>query len=120
MNSHLWMFIILYILFMNLYGILMMRGDKRRAARQSYRIPERRFFLLAWAGGAWGIFAGMYIFRHKTLHRRFVWGIPLIGLLQIGMIGLVWAVDRGWRLPETSNGLIRTFSHYLFSVFSVF
>lgn len=120
MNSHLWMFIILYILFMNLYGILMMRGDKRRAARQSYRVPERRFFHLAWAGGAWGIFAGMYIFRHKTLHRRFVWGIPLIGLLQIGMVGLVWAVDRGWRLPETSNGLIRTFSHYLFSVFSVF
>jgi len=60
-----------------------MRLDKRRAVHQAYRIPERTLFRTAWLGGAWGIYISMRMFHHKTRQARFVWGVPLIGVLQL-------------------------------------
>ncbi|OIJ11018.1 hypothetical protein BKP35_12940 [Anaerobacillus arseniciselenatis] len=60
--------------------------DKQRAIKGQWRVPERKFFILAIIGGSAGIFLGMKQFRHKTKHLSFKVGIPLIFLLQFVLI----------------------------------
>lgn len=65
------------------YGI-----DKAKAKRGAWRVPEKTLFLLPLLGGSLGALLGMRVFRHKTKHWYFVWGIPLILLAQIALA--VW------------------------------
>ena len=65
------------------YGV-----DKAKARRGAWRVPEKTLFLLPLLGGSVGALLGMLIFRHKTKHWYFVWGIPLILLAQIALA--VW------------------------------
>ena len=69
--------------------------DKYRAKTGKWRIPERTLFLLALLGGGIGAFLGMRVFRHKTRHWQFVFGIPVIMVIQ--------AVLLGWYLWKTTN-----------------
>lgn len=65
----------------NLAAAFLVYLDKRRARRGQWRISERTFFLWALCFGAAGVLVGMYAFRHKTRHASFVFGIPLLLLL---------------------------------------
>ena len=69
------------------YGI-----DKRRARRGAWRVPEKALFLLPLLGGSIGALLGMRVFRHKTKHWYFVWGVPAILLAQIALA--VWLLYR--------------------------
>ena len=81
-----------YILLVNLLGFYAMYNDKLRAKKRAFRIPEATLFAIAIMGGNLGCIAGMYTFRHKTRHLRFVYGLPLILILQIvAMIALYMA-----------------------------
>lgn len=80
---------VLYILW-NFAGFIMVRLDKRRARRNEWRIRERTFFLWALVFGAVGILLGMYVFRHKTRHRSFVIGMPIICILNLVCGYLLW------------------------------
>ncbi len=62
------------------YGI-----DKRRARRGAWRVPEKTLFLLPLLGGSIGALLGMRVFRHKTKHWYFAWGVPAILLAQIAL-----------------------------------
>lgn len=68
----------LYLLFINLLAFALFGADKRRAQNGRWRIPERTLFLAAILGGSIGAIAGMRIFRHKTRHKRFFIGLPVI------------------------------------------
>ncbi|HHY92506.1 MAG TPA: DUF1294 domain-containing protein [Firmicutes bacterium] len=70
----------------NVLATALMGWDKRQARCGAWRVPERTLFILALTGGAVGILAGMYLFRHKTRHLSFVFGIPGIIALQLGVI----------------------------------
>lgn len=61
--------------------------DKWKAKHHAWRIRERTLFLVALLGGGFGVWAGMYLFRHKTKHWYFVWGIPLLTCLVYGLLG---------------------------------
>ena len=79
-----------YLVAVDLVAFILCGIDKRRARKHQWRIPERRLFALALAGGSLGALAGMYVFRHKTRHRLFSWGIPLLFLVQVGIfVGIV-------------------------------
>ena len=84
MNVILW--IIIYLIIVNVVGFLMMGADKSRARRRAWRIPEAHLFIVALIGGSLGACLGMYIFRHKTRHWYFVWGLPIILVIQIVLI----------------------------------
>lgn len=73
----------LYVIIVNIAGFAAMGIDKKRARRKAWRIPESTLFLIALIGGSIGSIAGMYFFRHKTLHRTFVWGMPAILIVQV-------------------------------------
>ncbi|MBO4481935.1 MAG: DUF1294 domain-containing protein [Bacteroidales bacterium] len=82
------MFLFWYLLIVNLLALILFGIDKYRAQRHQYRIPEATLFTVAILGGSLGAWAGMYLFRHKTAHKRFVIGIPLILVVQI--VVAVW------------------------------
>ena len=64
-----------------LYGI-----DKWKAKKDRWRIPESTLLLLAVLGGSIGAWLGMKIWHHKTMHKKFKYGVPLILVLQIGAL----------------------------------
>ncbi len=75
--------ILLYLLIVNAVGFVLMLTDKQKARKKLWRIPESTLLLTAAIGGSIGSLIGMYTFRHKTKHLKFVLGIPLILVLQI-------------------------------------
>jgi len=81
---------LLYEMILNLLGLLSMCVDKRRAVKGQWRISEKALFLVAIFGGSLGSIAGMYLFHHKTKHRRFTVGMPVIFLLQVGIVGILF------------------------------
>ena len=93
-----WDLLALWLLFINLITFLIFGLDKWKARRKVHRegvrrVPERTLFLLAIAGGSLGALLGMKIFHHKTLHRTFCIGIPIILAAQI--LVLLWCLFRG-------------------------
>jgi uncharacterized membrane protein YsdA (DUF1294 family) len=78
-----------YLLAVNLLAFALMGADKAKARRGAWRIPEKVLFLSALAGGSVGAIAGMFAFRHKTKHLRFVLGLPAILLAQLIAAALV-------------------------------
>ena len=79
-------FILIYPLIINAVGFLVMTVDKLYAKKNMRRIPERTLLGVAVIGGSIGVWAGMYAVRHKTKHMKFVIGIPLILLCQLGAV----------------------------------
>lgn len=62
------------------YGI-----DKWKAKRGKWRIPEASLLWLAAIGGSIGAWLGMKVWRHKTMHKKFRYGVPLIFILQVAV-----------------------------------
>lgn len=74
-----------YLAVINLATFIVYGADKRRARKGKWRVPEKTLFLLPLLGGSVGALLGMRMFRHKTKHWYFVWGIPAILLAQIAL-----------------------------------
>ena len=79
-------YILAYLLIVNAVAFLLMLIDKIKAKKNLWRIKESTLMLWAAIGGSIGALAGMYTFRHKTLHRKFTIGIPAILILQIAAV----------------------------------
>lgn len=64
----------------NLASFVVMLNDKRKSMRTDNpeRIPEGVLLFLAAAFCSIGIYAGMYLLRHKTRKWYFVIGVPLL------------------------------------------
>ena len=75
----------LWLVFINAATFAVYGVDKRRARRGAWRVPEKTLFLLPLLGGSIGALLGMRVFRHKTKHWYFVWGVPAILLAQIAL-----------------------------------
>lgn len=74
--------ILYYLIFINLIGFIAFGIDKRRAIQHKWRIKEKVLFTLALLGGGIGCFIGIWVFHHKTRHKTFTLGIPVIILLE--------------------------------------
>ena len=81
--------LIIYLILINFIGIAAMASDKIRAMERRYRIPEAILLLFAVIGGSIGSILGMFLFHHKTRKPLFRYGLPLILVLQIGLIILL-------------------------------
>ncbi len=68
--------------------------DKHRAKKGKFRISEATLFVLALAGGAVSEYLTMRLIRHKTLHKRFMIGLPLIILIQLLAVMLIIFIPR--------------------------
>ncbi|WP_297421555.1 DUF1294 domain-containing protein [Clostridium sp.] len=78
--------ILTYFLIINFIGFIIMLIDKQRAIHKEWRIPEKTLIVISILGGSIGMLTGMSTFRHKTKHKKFTVGVPLILLMQIGLV----------------------------------
>lgn len=90
--------IIIYMIVMNLIGFFVMGADKLKSRKHRRRVPERVIFTISIISGSVGVFVGMYIFRHKTRHMKFVVGIPVIIAAQI-IVGILLSYKLESLLP---------------------
>lgn len=75
---------------MNLLAFVLMASDKKKAKSGAWRVPEKVLFLSAILGGSIGAIVGMQVFRHKTKHWYFKYGMPAILILQMIIAICVW------------------------------
>ena len=69
-------------------GRLLPTGRKK-AKQGSWRISEATLLMLAVIGGTIGALFGMQVWRHKTMHLKFKYGLPLILFAQIALMYLI-------------------------------
>lgn len=82
-------FVLLYFFVISLIAVVLCIVDKRNARRRKRRISEKTLFAVAICGGAAAMYITMLKIRHKTLHKRFMIGLPLIILFQAAIILIV-------------------------------
>lgn len=80
---------LIYLTVINVVTFLLYGIDKFKAQRSRWRIPESVLLGLAVVGGSVGAWLGMMVWHHKTQHKKFKYGIPLILALQIALLFLV-------------------------------
>ena len=80
-QAFLYSLIVLNIVTFLVYGI-----DKWKAKQGSWRISEATLLILAVIGGSIGALLGMKVWHHKTMHKKFKYGLPLIFIIQILLI----------------------------------
>ena len=82
---------LLYLVAVNLVTFFIYGIDKFKSKRAKWRVPEATLLGLAAVGGCIGAWLGMKLWHHKTLHKKFRYGIPLILIAQIAIVLLaVW------------------------------
>ena len=74
-----------YLTTINVITFLVYGIDKLKAMKGKWRIPESTLLLLALIGGSIGAMMGMKVWHHKTMHKKFSYGIPFIILFQLGI-----------------------------------
>ncbi len=81
---------------MSLLGFLLMGVDKLLAKWDKRRISEKTLLSVAFFGGALGAWIAMVLFRHKTKHRAFSWGLPAMAVLHFVLfMGIVFLRSQG-------------------------
>ena len=75
-----------YLLAINVVTFIVYGIDKYKAKKAKWRIPEATLLLLAVLGGSIGTWMGMKVWHHKTMHKKFKYGIPAILLIQIALM----------------------------------
>ena len=82
--------ILIYLAAINIVTFFLYGIDKWKAKRSGWRIEEATLLWMAAFGGSVGALLGMNVWHHKTLHKKFKYGVPAILIVQIIIIiGLI-------------------------------
>ena len=82
--------ILIYLLAINVFAFFLYGIDKWKAKRSKWRIPEMTLLSIAVIGGSVGAWIGMKVWHHKTMHKKFKYGVPLILVAQVTLVALAW------------------------------
>ena len=74
-----------YLAGVNLLTFIVYGLDKYKAKDNHWRIPEATLLILAVLGGSPAALMAMRVFRHKTLHKKFRYGVPAILIVQLAV-----------------------------------
>ena len=77
---------ICYLLAINIATFFLYGIDKYKAKKSKWRISEATLLTMAAIGGSIGALAGMRLWHHKTMHKKFKYGIPLIIIMQVALV----------------------------------
>ena len=80
--------ILIYLIAINVVTFFLYGIDKWKAKRSKWRISEATLLGLAVIGGSIGAWLGMKVWHHKTMHKKFKYGLPLILIVQIAIVFL--------------------------------
>lgn len=84
--------ILIYLVAINVVTFFMYGIDKWKAKRSKWRISEATLLGMAVIGGSIGAWLGMRVWHHKTMHKKFQLGIPLILIIQLAIV--LWLYSR--------------------------
>lgn len=76
-------YFILYLILINIVAVIITVIDKFNAIAHKRRISEKTLLSVAALGGSVAMFVTMLLIRHKTKHPKFMFGIPLIIIMQL-------------------------------------
>ena len=79
-------YLFLYLLFINIIATIICVVDKYKAKIGGWRVPEKTLFVVSLLGGSVGMYITMCLIRHKTKHKRFMIGLPLIIVIQCAIL----------------------------------
>lgn len=82
-------YFLIYLAAVSLIATIMTVSDKSRAKKHKRRIAERTLFGTAILGGSAAMYLTMLAIRHKTKHKRFMIGLPLIMIVQTAIIAFI-------------------------------
>lgn len=74
-----------YLLAINIASFFLYGIDKYKARKGRWRISEATLLLMAVIGGSIGAWSGMRLWHHKTMYKKFKYGIPLIITFQVAL-----------------------------------
>ena len=75
-----------YLLIVNVLAFIIYGFDKYQARKAGRRIPEATLLIWAGIGGSIGAWMGMKLWHHKTLHKKFKYGIPILITMQVAFV----------------------------------
>ena len=78
--------VLIYLAVINVVTFFMYGIDKWKAKNSKWRIRETALLGLAILGGSIGAWLGMKVWRHKTQHKKFKYGVPAIIIVQLALI----------------------------------
>ena len=81
--------VLIYLAVINVVTFFVYGIDKWKAKKAKWRIGETALLALAVLGGSIGAWLGMKVWHHKTLHKKFRFGVPAIIIVQLAIIGYV-------------------------------
>ena len=88
--------VIAYVLVVSLISVIITVFDKKIAGTGKRRIPEATLLLWSALGGSVAMYLTMHAIRHKTQHKKFMIGIPIIIILQVvAIVSLIFLVNKG-------------------------
>ena len=76
---------ICYLLAVNIATFFLYGIDKYKAKKGKWRVSEATLLMMAVIGGSIGAWSGMRLWHHKTMHKKFKYGIPLIIIMQVAL-----------------------------------
>lgn len=79
-------YLLVFLCIINALSFLLMLIDKQKAKKKRWRIPERTLLGVCAIGGSVGGLLGLYLLRHKTLHKRFAIGIPVMFVVHLAAL----------------------------------
>ena len=81
-----------YLFAINIVSFFLYGIDKYKAKKNKWRISEATLLMIAVIGGSIGAWAGMQLWHHKTMHKKFKYGIPLIIIMQIALVAYLHTI----------------------------
>ena len=78
--------VLIYLAVINVVTFFVYGIDKWKAKKSKWRIRETALLGLAVLGGSVGAWLGMKVWHHKTLHKKFRYGVPAIIIIQLALI----------------------------------
>ena len=82
--------LLIYFFVINLYAYILYAIDKYKSKKMKWRISEKTLIIAAAIGGSIGALLAMNMFHHKTQHKKFTIGIPLILMAQVVLLILIF------------------------------
>ena len=77
MNHEILGIVIFYLAAISMLAAILTIVDKYRAKHNGWRIKENTLMLIGALGGSFSMYVTMKIIHHKTLHNKFMIGLPI-------------------------------------------
>ena len=81
-----------YLFAINIVSFFLYGIDKYKSKKNKWRISEATLLMIAVIGGSIGAWAGMRLWHHKTMHKKYKYGIPVIIIMQIALVAYLHTI----------------------------